>query len=117
VIRLLAVLALILTLSALGVAAAATGESSTRTARLSLASGAPLKLRGTGFQPGESVRVRVATDVATKTKRVSASPAGRFFVRFTGVYVDRCSGVFAEAVGSEGSVARFKRPQPLCPPN
>ena len=115
--RLLVAAALILTLSGIGMAAAGTGESSKRTARLTLASPNPLTLRGTGLRPGERVRVRAATDYATKTRRVSASAAGRFLVRFNGTSLDRCSGLLAEAVGSEGSVARFKRPQPLCPPN
>lgn len=116
VIRLLAVVAAMLTLAAIGVAAAGTAES-TRAARLSLMSVSPLTLRGTSFQARERVRVRVVTDFTTRTRRVSAGPAGRLVVRFADVSVHRCSTLFAEAVGSEGSLARFKRPQPLCPPN
>jgi hypothetical protein len=106
-----------LTLAAIGVAAAGTGESSTRTARLSVVSVNPLTVRGTRFQPRERVRVTLVTDSATRTRRVSAGAAGRFLVGFASVSVHRCSTLFVEAIGSEGSLARFKRAQPLCPPN
>jgi hypothetical protein len=117
VIRLLVAAAAMLSVAAIGVAGAGTGEPSTQTARLSVVSMSPLTVRGTRFQPRERVRVTVVTDSATRTRRVSAGAAGRFVVGFAAVSVHRCSTLFVEANGSEGSLARFKRAQPLCPPN
>jgi hypothetical protein len=101
---------------AVGVAAGSAGSDGNRTARLQLADTAPLTLRGTGFAPGERVRVTV-TAMTTRTKRVVAGRSGRFLVSLAGVPYDRCLGMSAQAVGSEGSLARLKLPQPLCPPN
>jgi hypothetical protein len=101
---------------AVGVATGGAGSEGTRTPRLQVASAAPLTLRGTGFVAGERVRVTVAA-AATRTKRVVAGRSGRFLVGFTGVSYDRCLGMGAQAVGAEGSLARLKLPQPLCPPN
>jgi hypothetical protein len=117
-IRAIAAIALVVCVSAIGVAAGALdrGSTSTRTARLHLADAAPLKLRGTGFVAGERVRVTVTAETR-RTKRVSADRSGRFVTRVAGVGYDRCNGLLAQAVGSEGSLARLKLPQPLCPPN
>jgi hypothetical protein len=114
VLRVVAVVVLALGAFTAGVAAGTAGSD--RTARLQLASAAPLTLGGTGFVAGERVRVTVTT-VTTRSKRVVAGRSGRFIVRFAGVAYDRCNGLLAQASGSEGSLARLKRPQPLCPPN
>lgn len=115
-VRTLVAITLIVGAGALGVAASAVDGSSNRTARLHLQASVPLQLRGTSFAAGERVRVRVSSR-STSTKRVTASRSGSFVVRFGNLTYDRCNGLLAEASGSEGSVARLKRPQPLCPPN
>ena len=112
-VRAIAAIALVL-----GVPAAAGGVADTstrRTARLHLVDTAPVKVRGTRFVPGERVRV-TAISMSKKMKRVVAGRAGRFAVGFAGLAYDRCSGLLVTAVGSEGSLARFRLPQPLCPP-
>jgi hypothetical protein len=98
-----------------GVAAGGVGSDENRTPRLRLADAAPLTLRGTGFAPGERVRVTVAA-ARTRTKRLVAGRSGTFVARFAGITVHRCDGLFAQASGSEGSLARLKRPQTFCPP-
>jgi hypothetical protein len=100
---------------AVGVAAGG-ADSENRTPRLRLADAAPLTLRGTGFVPHERVRVTVAVRT-TRTKRVVAGRSGAFVARFAGNAVHRCDGLFAQASGSEGSLARLKRPPTFCPPN
>lgn len=116
--RLLTAAVLALAAVTIAVAPAATAETSKRTAKLQLAGGNPLTLRGVGFFAGERVRVRVVAGSAKKSKIVYAGRAGRFQVGFpTMIPFDRCNGLFAEAVGARGSLARLKLPQPLCPPN
>jgi hypothetical protein len=101
---------------AVGVAAGRADSNENRTPRLRLADPAPLTLRGTGFAAGERVRVTL-TAATTRTNRVVAGRSGRFLVSLAGVPYDRCLGMSAQAVGSEGSLARLKLPQPLCPPS
>jgi hypothetical protein len=115
-IRAITAIVLIVGVSAIGVAAGSVDGSSERRARLYLADAAPLVLRGTGFVAGERVRVTVSAE-STRTRRVVAGRSGRFVVRFAGVAYDRCNDLLAQAAGSEGSLARLKRPQPLCPPS
>lgn len=109
---------LVLALGVLTIALGSAGaEVSKRTPQLRLAAGDPVKLRGTGFLRGERVRVRVVARSAGKSKIVYAGRTGAFMTTFPTISRDRCSGLFAEAVGSGGSHARLKFPQPLCPPN
>jgi hypothetical protein len=109
-------IAVTLALAVTAIGVGATAEASKRTARLQLADQKPLKLRGVGFLAGEKVRVRVVAGSA-RTSNVDASRAGRFVAGFpTMIPFDRCSALFAEAVGARGSRARLKLPQPLCPP-
>lgn len=115
-VRAIAAVALVAGVSAVGSAGGGVEDSSRRTARLQLADAAPLTLRGTGFVAGERVRVTVSAR-STRTRRVAAGRSGTFVVRFAGIAYDRCNGLLAQATGSEGSVARLKRPQPFCPPN
>lgn len=116
--RLLKAAVLALAAVTIAVAPAATAETSKRTAKLQLAGGNPLTLRGVGFFAGERVRVRVVAGSAKKSKIVYAGRAGRFQVGFpTLIPFDRCNGLFAEALGARGSLARLKLAQPLCPPN
>jgi hypothetical protein len=82
---------------------------------LVLAKPMPLTLRGAHFKPDERIRVTVK-GLRKGTKRASADSNGVFVVRFSGVAFDRCDGLMVLAVGSLGSRASLKRPQPLCPP-
>jgi hypothetical protein len=91
----------------------AIGSESRKKATLRLSAAAPLTLRGANFLPSERVRVTVSSELR-RSKQVTASPAGVFVVRFPGVY-DRCSGLFALAVGARGSRAGLKLPLPACP--
>jgi hypothetical protein len=109
---------LVLALGVLAITIGSAGaEVSKRSARLQLTAADPVKIRGTGFLGGERVRVRVVTGSAGKSKTVSAVRAGVFVATFPTISRDRCSGLFAEAVGNGCSHARLKLPQPLCPPN
>jgi hypothetical protein len=107
-------------LGAVALASTAVGAGagvSTRTAALRLVDNDPLTLRGSSFEPGERVRVTVSTQPRRWQRRVRAGPAGAFRVVFQQVQVgDPCTTDFhATAVGGEGSIARLKRPQRLCP--
>jgi hypothetical protein len=84
-------------------------------ARLALARGAPLVLRGVNFVPAEHVRVTVSAE-RQLSKRITADAAGRFVVRFRTSF-DRCLGLSAIAVGDRGSRARLKMPELLCRPS
>ena len=79
-------------------------------ARLMPTSFAPPTLKGTNFKPGENVTVRLE---GLKTKRVQASSAGTFTVRFPS-RVDRCNGMTATAVGDKGSRAAFQLSEFMC---
>jgi hypothetical protein len=82
---------------------------------LRLASASPLKVRGLRFQPAERVRVRVLGEHKA-TKRVTANVRGSFVVGFQDISFDRCNAPSVVAVGSQGSRAALKQPEPLCPP-
>jgi len=70
-------------------------------------------LRGTGFQPDEHVRV-VGRLPGMATKRVTASPAGAFTVRFTGFAGTRCTGFSVTATGDRGSRASITQLPEQC---
>lgn len=109
------VIALALSLALFGSAASGGGGVSSGKATLKLVRGAPLTLQGAQFVPGERVRVSAVSE-QRQTKRVIANRRGVFVVGFPQVTYDRCNGLIALAVGSRGSRASLKRPQPLCPP-
>lgn len=81
-----------------------------------LADREPLTLRGVRFRTRELVRVRVTADGGTRARRVRTTASGSFVSQF-GLTLDRCSGLYAVAVGSRGSRAILKLPEPLCPPS
>lgn len=84
-------------------------------AKLQIARGPTLAIRGVHFVPGERVKVTVS---GTKrvSKRTVASARGGFVVRFDTSF-DRCSaGLHAFAVGDRGSRAAVKLPDIMCPP-
>jgi hypothetical protein len=103
---------------AAGILAGALGAApeARRTPALRLADREPLTLRGVHFRTRELVRVRVTADSGTRTRRVRTTATGSFVSQF-GVVLDRCSALYAVAVGSRGSRATLKMPQPLCPPS
>ena len=98
-------------------AGAAAQESAAGKAKLRFMSASPLKVKGTGFVSGERVLVRVVRGKNGLTrKRATASRTGIWVLSFPGVAYERCSGLIVNAVGSQGSRAGLKLPQPLCPP-
>jgi hypothetical protein len=83
-------------------------------AALRLAGTTPLTVRGSGFQPGERVRLELGSSGATA--RARASGRGSFRASFD-VPVTRCDRVRVIAIGSKGSRVVFKRlPAPACLP-
>lgn len=102
---------------AIGVVGTSTGASEA-TPRLRVIDASPLTLAGSSFRSRESVRLTVRQDDVRATRLLRATLAGRFTARFLAESLgDRCGGVlWATAVGSRGSRATLKLPQPLCPP-
>ena len=73
----------------------------------------PLALRGTGFAPGEAVRVELVPGRGRRpaVRSVEANRDGRFRVGFDLVALEPCRGtVVATATGLRGSRATWKRP-------
>jgi hypothetical protein len=67
----------------------------------------PLKLKGSGFHAGESVKVTVTPSAGEGvTRRVRAGRSGSFSVGFPGI--DACGGLNGVARGSRGSHASFQ---------
>jgi hypothetical protein len=89
---------------------------STSKARVSIATQNPFVVVGSGFHSRERVRVTVRADAAI-AKTVVATLRGTFRVTFSDVQrQDRCSGLLVRAVGSRGTLAVAKLPQPMCMP-
>jgi hypothetical protein len=108
--RLLVLIALV---AAFGAAPAAAAPGTTH-ATLRLLATDPPALRGLGFKPHERVRVVVYAGKTTVT-RTTATLAGRFTVRITGLGANTCAGFSVIATGSMGSRASFKRAPGMCP--
>jgi hypothetical protein len=67
----------------------------------------PVRVKGSGFHAGESVRVTVTPSAGDGiTHRVRAGRGGTFVLGFPGV--DACGGFEAVARGSRGSRASFQ---------
>jgi hypothetical protein len=77
-------------------------------ATLGVKSMRPVIVVGSGFKSRESVRIS-----GLGTKRLNASPGGRFTVNLGGA-ADRCNGFTLVAVGSRGSRASLNFSQLLC---
>jgi hypothetical protein len=101
--------ALFLALTLLGAAAAGSRPT------VRVADAGVLTLRGAGFRPGEHVRVSVVAGTARAAKRVTASAAGAFRVRFPRLSENACAAFGVTAVGDRGSRASFKRSPGMCP--
>ncbi len=107
----------VLLAAALVSAAATTAASTQPKPRLTLVATAPLTVIGTNFRSRERVRVIAIVGAERETRRTRASSSGTFRVAFSeAVRLDRCLGIFVSAVGSGGSRAALKLPQPACPP-
>ena len=75
----------------------------------------PLVVRGTGFKPGEHVRVWLVLTTARRSRDALAGTTGGFTVRFT-VTPLQCPFVRSlTATGSRGSRAALKLPPSMCP--
>lgn len=99
----------------LGSVAAAAGASVSGSAKLRFVGTAPLKVKGTGFVPGERVVVRVKGMAGVSRKRTTAGRTGSWVLSFSRP-ADRCDVLVVTALGTRGSRAGLKQPQPLCPP-
>ena len=97
-------------------AGAAAHDTAAGKAKLRIMSSTPLKVKGTGFAPSERVLVRVRGREGLTRKRVTAGRSGAWVLGFPSVSYERCSGLIVSAVGSQGSHAGVKLPEPLCPP-
>lgn len=97
------------------VAAAVDARDAKRLPALRLVESAPLTLRGTEFVRGERVRVEVRVGAHVASRATRAGTAGAFVVSFPGATFDRCSDLFASAVGATGTRATLKLPRPHCP--
>jgi hypothetical protein len=76
-------------------------------ATLMPSSTSPLRLKGSGFHPGERVKVTVTPSASEGvTRRVRAGRSGSFTVGFPGI--DACGGVEGVARGNRGSRASFQ---------
>jgi hypothetical protein len=75
----------------------------------------PLTLRGSGFVPGEKVRVSAATSGAKETRTLTADKSGSFTVSFSGG-LNGCNGLKVSAVGNKGTRESFQLSQLLCTP-
>jgi hypothetical protein len=75
----------------------------------------PVTVTGRGFEAQETVRVRLAAQGRTWTRRAMAGAMGTVRVRFT-VSLGHCASFSLQAYGSAGSRARFfaTAPQPDC---
>jgi hypothetical protein len=98
-------------------ATTAVGAANARPA-LRLLDRTPLTVAGKGFAAQEAVRVRVATQGRTTTRRVVASATGSFRARFA-LSLGRCQSFSLQAFGSTGSRATLlmRSLAPDCNPN
>jgi hypothetical protein len=107
-------------LAAIAVALAATPAVGATAARpaLRLVDRTPVTVTGRGFDAQETVRVRLAAQGRTWTRRAVAGAMGTLRIRFT-ASLGRCASFSLQAYGSAGSRARFfaTAPQPDCSSN
>ncbi len=106
------VAALALVASACGQAAEpSSSKSSVARPQLAPVQQRPLTVKGTGFQPGEKVRL-AAKGLESSYAHATADAAGTFEATFHGV--DGCDSVTVSAVGSKGSRTDFNLSQIAC---
>jgi hypothetical protein len=73
----------------------------------------PFAVGGSGFRPGETVRVMVR-GAAAPTRTVKANAAGQISVRFPGLSDDCPRFLIITAIGDKGSRAQIRRMPPAC---
>jgi len=102
-----------LVLTACGGRASAPSPSTTSAQRAELhpVSQSPLRVEGTGFQPGEEVRIEVDAPNG-QTKHTRAGSGGSFTTDIS--ELTGCGSVTVTATGSQGSVAEFNFSQIAC---
>jgi hypothetical protein len=96
------------------IALLATSAATAGSARVRVTNLSPATVRGTGFVPGERVRVTVAAGTAL-TRRVLAGPAGGFVARFQTITLSWCTAYVIRAVGTSGDTAIVRVRAPECP--
>ena len=74
----------------------------------------PLRIKGTGFAPGEHVRLTATAGSKKVTRTASAGQRGGFVVSLPLGSVDRCNGLTVVAKGDKGSRTSFRFSQLLC---
>lgn len=85
-------------------------------ARVRILDTAPLELRGSGFEPGERVRLKVSHDDRVVTRKVRAGEGGGFTTSFLAVRYGRCGGSLRlVAVGTRGSRVSWELVPLECP--
>jgi hypothetical protein len=92
----------------------ATSAATAGGARVRVMNTSPATVRGTGFVPGERVRVTVDAGAAV-TRRVLAGTAGGFVARFRTITLSWCTAYVVRAVGSSGDTAIVRVRAPECP--
>jgi hypothetical protein len=111
-----ALLAVLLLLAApLAASASGSSERAGRSPSIRLVSQQPLVVRGRHFRSSERVRVVVLAS-SRRVRRVTATGTGTFTATFRKVRFVRCTGLDVRAIGSKGSIAVLKLPQPACAP-
>jgi hypothetical protein len=94
--------------------AIAEGQSAATKPQLRVVATQPLAVMGTGFRPGEKVRVSAHTDDGDGSRLGTAGRAGRLGMRFPSLSLDRCATYLITARGSKGSRATVRSVPPPC---
>lgn len=102
-------------LGIVGVSGLAAGSSGSLP-KLRIVTAPPLQVAGTGFKPGEQVKIVLFVSPKKWMKEMRAGISGRFVVTFSRPFVDRCSTFTVNARGDLGSRASVRsRPRADCP--
>jgi hypothetical protein len=80
---------------------------------LKLLKASPVAVRGTGFEPRETVRITVRAGNGVTRATAAADRAGTFAATIRGAVASRCATLLISASGSGGSRAVFRR-YPQC---
>jgi hypothetical protein len=94
--------------------AIAEGQSAAAKPQLRVVATKPLAVVGTGFRPGETVRVSAHTDDGDGSRLGTAGRAGRLGMRFPSLNLGRCATYLIVARGNKGSRATLRSVPPPC---